>query len=118
VADGCPFSGGGEMKTGEMYNTALANPEAIFLRKSDGHKYRFTERGYLNCDDSRHFAVPKPNEEWELVREPVDFMTAINSGKIIRSEYWNNGEKFDPGNREALVAITTKCFFGKWFIEN
>lgn len=57
---------------------------------------------------------------WELVREPVDFMTAANSSKRIKHESWYTWHNID----KACVLIgnsmhndSIKLINGKWYIE-
>jgi len=74
------------MKTGEMYMMALANPNAKFHKVRNNLDYYFNELGMLYTENSdRSVEPPIADEDWELVPETVDFMTAINSGKMIKS---------------------------------
>ena len=58
--------------------------------------------------------------EWELVPEPVDFMTAVNSGKRIKHEEWELyrelGDVLDILGGASDTNIADKIN-GKWFIE-
>lgn len=54
--------------------------------------------------------------EWEIIREAVDFMTAINSGKKIRSEFWNDGFEIDAELENSAFPVTLSEINGKWYI--
>jgi hypothetical protein len=62
----------------------------------------------------------KSDYDWYLVRKPVTFMKAINSGKRIRAENWANFHTWNEAldilracaNGQALGRIN-----GKWLIE-
>lgn len=109
------------MKTGEMYTMALENPKAKFICLTEGPnkgKIYVTEpSGILREDISIgcNACIPSVSEDWELVREPVDFMTAINSGKNMRPvghEDWNY-----PKEWLAKRVIKLEWVNGKWYIE-
>lgn len=57
---------------------------------------------------------------WELVREPVTFMGAVNSGKKIRFEHWefyytlNDALELLSNNPPCM---TEEMINGKWYIE-
>jgi len=53
-------------------------------------------------------------DNWELVREPVDFMTAVNSGKRIKS--CENG-CFHSISWYLKVGMNLTEINGKWLIE-
>ena len=52
--------------------------------------------------------------EWELVRQEVDFMTAVNSGKRIKSYL---REEFHPVNWYLKGYFSIEEVNGKWLIE-
>jgi len=79
------------LKTWEVYKIALENPKARFTSKNSPLVYFFEndKPRFMISDKSGGSEVSYDlldlNGEWELKREPVDFMTAINSGKNIKS---------------------------------
>lgn len=104
------------MKTWEMYKIALENPEARFKRLRDGAicyvgkapKVIFKEPGistHVNIDD-----------EWELSRKAVCFMTAINSGKRIKPNV-EGGSDFKESTYWLDGRIGTFQINGSWIIE-
>lgn len=111
--------------TGDIYTIALNNPNAKFLRKRNDQIYYFNHLGVLMSEItgiSRE--VPQLNEEWELVRQPVDFMTAVNSGKRFRPESWvwstddNFRNLYDNLNAfSGRQIVQVQILNGKWFIE-
>lgn len=119
------------MKINEVFEGLIENGDNVYEMEKNGQRYvlRRTEYGYFYLDIYNSLgclANPEkgdggfngnllPGDEWNLVRKPVDFMTAINSDKRIRPEdypefcsihYW-----FKRG------FITKKSVNGKWFIE-
>ena len=102
-----------ELKTREVYTPEYAQRK--FLRKLDDVVYYFGVTGELYAPDSRGAISIRIDEDWELVREPVDFMTAINSGKSIRPEGhddWNS-----PNSWLAQRSMKLEWVNGKWLIE-
>ena len=102
------------MKTREVYTPEYAQQR--FLRKRDGVVYHFGVNGDLYAPDSRGAVSIRINEEWEIVREPVDFMTAMNSGKPVKPE--SNTYSFG----ESIVwleqrSMTLGMINEKWLIE-
>ena len=59
--------------------------------------------------------------EWEEVKEPVDFMTAVASGKRIKHEKWADfyelNEVFD-GMSLISDNSSRKTILGKWYVED
>ena len=59
--------------------------------------------------------------EWEEVKEPVDFMTAVASGKRIKHEKWADfyelHEMFD-GMSLISDNSSRKTILGKWYVED
>ena len=106
------------MKTWEVYKNELEQPKQIYLRKSDEINYCFdVHRGLLPCEwQDAIWTTIKIDDEWELARQPVDFMTAINSGKYIKPSglsfnfmsvsYWLN-----------TYVLSLGKINGKWLIE-
>ena len=68
------------MKTWEMIKELTENPEKKFKRKTDGLEIR-NICGRFNWEPGYTFLGV--NDEWEEVKEPVDFMEAVKSGKRI-----------------------------------
>lgn len=107
------------MKTWEVYKIALENPEARFKRVDDetGFEY-FFELGkpkFMSQDSvvDSSWDLIRTNYEWELIREPVDFMTAVNSGKNIRP-CTTSGNSF---HHWSFWALSINGINGKWYIE-
>lgn len=104
------------MKTGEMFMVALENPKAKFKNILNGDIYHFTKGRHLQNEAGWTYMSPKIDEDWEIVRDPVDFMTAINSGKPMKP--------FESNLycRPAIFWLTCHEFTleeinGKWHIE-
>ena len=78
--------------------------------------------GQLCWNGSIHtpFLISDDKHNWELVPEPVDFMTAINSEKNIRYENWVRyyrlGSAFEIMVGKSPV-ILREMLNGKWFVE-
>ncbi|WP_407310604.1 hypothetical protein [Desulfosporosinus sp. SB140] len=114
------------MKTWEVLKLALENRSIKVKRLSHGDICYIDDQGQIKIVD-RHGQYPliKVDEEWELVREPVDFMTAINSGKLIRSELWNRYDHHacnfprQPIDTSCdIFQLGKKEINGKWYIED
>jgi hypothetical protein len=105
------------MKTGEMYAMTLKKPLAKFIRESNGGLYFLNESGEL-CNVNRGYALHvKSNENWEMARELVDFMTAFNSNEVISSE----DDAIQLCSAEWILQnciLTLEQINGKWYIEN
>jgi len=119
------------LKTREMIKELTENPEKRF------HYNTGSESGVIENIQGdimvaeRSCKPHKPSElilhrgfmkiDWELVREPVNFMTAINSGKRIKP--WGTTFAFmDFGQvlfylGSANVEVAFKQINGKWLIE-
>jgi len=114
------------VKTGEMYVYVLANPKAKFTqpRSLNNAIYEFDKHGNLKVliDGELKFCdtPPKPDDNWDLVREPVDFMTAINSESEIMYENWIDYASVDMvldilANKMQGTAL--RMINGKWYIK-
>lgn len=101
------------MKTHEVYEFGLEHPKAEFIR-FDGGKYRFSN-GCLFDESGTSARYVRANEEWELVREAVDFMTAINSGKRIRAEGYTLSYTVEEWCSKGLNCALIN---GKWYVED
>ena len=109
------------MKTWEVYKIALENPKAKFRRLSHDYISFIGDEGKLQIvDNPCSYPVANVDEDWELVREPVDFMTAVNSGKRIKHKEWISFHPID----EALeivsckdIRVTVQILNENWYIE-
>lgn len=106
------------MKTGEIFTMALTNPKAEFKsigQQFDDHVAHFNAVGKL-VDKEGELVFPTYDMDWELVRKPVDFMTAINSGKNTKpnsTSYDFMGFSYWLNTRVLSLEIIN----GKWLIE-
>lgn len=73
------------MKTWEMIKEITENPEKEFIRKKDGLHIKTNKDGELIWENGYQFM--RLNHEWEEVKKPVDFMTAVECGKNIGVQY-------------------------------
>lgn len=115
------------MVTGEMYMHVIDNPKAEFRRVENSKIYRFNDYGKLMVHgDCESNYVPKVNEHWELIIEPVSFMEAVNSGKKFKPQSWgtnNGGEDKFRDLYENMIMFAGRAFLnkdilnGKWYIE-
>jgi len=121
------------MKINEVFEGLIKDKDSSYELMHGNHRnvMSISELGYftLKVFDERGREIDfnkgtggftgnlQPSWEWDLVRQPVDFLTAINSkNKIIPiiegadkyqvSSYWLDGR------------IGTCQINGKWFIEN
>ena len=106
------------MKTGELYTYALTNPNSKFKSLTEGHNYNkiFKILNGILVEDIKNgcsLCIPNVNEDWELIREFVDFMTAINSGKMIRGERFAQFHEVDY----YVHCLELGDINGKWEIE-
>ena len=106
------------MKTGEIFTRALTNPKDEF--KSMGQQFgdhvaHFNAVGKL-VDTEGELVFPTYDMDWEIVWEPVDFMTAANSGKRIKS---NACFEFHSISwyLQGQAHLTLDEVNGKWLIE-
>ena len=72
-------------KTGEMIIKLEENPQKEFIRTRDGLVIRTDEKGYLVWEGGHNWI--NLGDEWEEVKKPVDFITAVKSGKHVGVEY-------------------------------
>jgi hypothetical protein len=119
-------------KTSEAIAMLGKNPELQF--EGIGKKARLSigKLGYIhyvshvlsnNLSDN-----VKPEDEWELIQQPVPFMEAVKAyseGKTIRCESQNyNTRTYKPNGTDKLIdqhriAITThEIINGTWYVED
>lgn len=111
------------MKTWEVVKALSENPKAKFTRASDGRKFE-TNATKISDGETVDYYVSgianggseciALNDEWELVRQPVDFMTAVNSGKSIKSVDACYFEGLEMWTRDGR--LTPERINGKWLI--
>jgi hypothetical protein len=115
------------MKTWEMIKKLSENPK---LRATNGKRTIHIGKNKLGIEliydnyggPIKYFPV---GDEWELVKEPVDFMTAVNSGKKIKPKFSSveerelNHDYFEEALYWLRVEqLDLKIVNGKWLIEN
>ena len=123
------------MKTWEMVKALGENQNAKFKNDLDGIvKISDKTKTVVWVDEygdespfiiySNSPVVDNLHIEWELVREPVDFMTAVNSGKRFKPESWLCGtdDKFrnlygNLGMFHGRGMGQMKILNGKWLVE-
>ncbi len=115
------------MKTWEMIKELSENSKKKFKRKTDGLEIR-SMCGRFNWEPGYTFLGV--NDEWEEVKEPVDFMTAIKSGRFIKVEHelithcrYSDYERLDLlmldlADVYAESDLTEILENGKWYIED
>lgn len=106
------------LSTGDMYNYAKDHPGARFKRlraSSPDLLYYFNDTGDLIVNNTgvRTSDFPQLNEQWELIPQAVDFMTAANSDRKIRPE----DDPFAGFHKLDCWSMTKERINGKWFIE-
>jgi hypothetical protein len=111
------------MKTWEMIKELTENPEKEFTRKSDGLHIKTNEYGELVWDSGYQFL--RLHHDWKEIKKPVDFMTAIKSGKHVGVEY--SGARYREMSLPNLFyelqqdysdkTIRQMILHGKWYIE-
>ena len=112
------------MKTWEMIKELTENPSKEFTRKADGLHIKTNKYGELIWD--RGYQFLRLHNDWEEIKKPVDFITAIKSGKYVGVEY--SGAKYKEINLPNLFyelqkdysdkVIRQMILNGKWYIED
>ena len=110
------------MKTWEMIKKLTDNPKLKFFRVSDNIKFATSnkvEEGeitghYVSSVHSPSYGCVLLEDDWKLFQEPVDFMTAINSEKLIKPVM--STMEFDTP-RFWIPYIDIESINGKWFIK-
>lgn len=80
------------MKTWEMIKQLTENPNKEFKRELDGLHIKTNEDGELIWDNGYQFI--RLDHEWKEIKKPVSFMEAVASGKRIKLEHEDGGEKY------------------------
>jgi len=107
------------MKTGDLYTYARTYLDAKYKSLTEGQNYNkiFKISNGILVEDIKNgcsICIPDVNEDWELVREQVDFMTAINSDKKIKGERYR---EFHNAIYYFDHYLTLEDINGKWEIE-
>ena len=120
------------MKINEAFEGLLKNKDSVYQSKNGNYRSELSlcESGYFylkvynNLGEEIDSSLGgggfngniRATDEWELVREPVDFMTAVNSDKRISSE---DGVIIlcYPGALVRNGWLTISQINGKWLIE-
>ncbi|WP_042678490.1 hypothetical protein [Anaerosalibacter massiliensis] len=113
------------MKTWEMIKELTENPEKKFKRK--GVVGDVIEVGmesdeitWLGSGDSFIINSMQLNNEWEEVKEPMTFIEAVNSGKLMKHETWADSYLKLYDLCEALSLLPNEkirsMLNGKWYI--
>ena len=118
------------MKINEVFEGLLKNKDSVYEAKMGNYRSELSlcESGYFylviydnhgeKIDSSLGGGGFSGNimatDEWELVRQEVDFMTAMNSGKMIRGPRDN---AFYGVKYQLTRVLTLDEINGKWLIE-
>lgn len=129
------------MKTWEMIKELTENPDKKFISRNTGifaelkayhfiGNYQNKTIEIINNETQKPITLHHLDREWEEVKEPVDFMTAVSSGKYIKvehhlttyEEYWyyrrldllmlDLADSFNEGEFAEILEN------GKWYIED
>lgn len=115
-------------KTWEMIKELTENPHKEFEKVSNGVSSglyaRVNEHGKLFWGEDYSFL--NLSDTWEEVKEPVDFITAVDSGKAISVEY--SGYKYEKMDLYELLhelglehdssLVRLFILYGAWYIED
>jgi len=95
-------------------NGCIIDPRRDFIIGRDKEGYiRFFEHGEFR--DAFFDIHNKFDWDWELVRQPVDFLTAVNSGKEIRPD--DVPAIIHGFNELGYWALTIDRINGLWLVE-
>lgn len=114
-------------ETWEMLKELTENPHKEFEKVSNGVSSglyaRVNEHGRLFWGEDYNFL--NLSDTWEAVKKPVDFITAVDSGKAVSVEY--SGYKYEKMNLAELLrklgfehnSLVVRLFilYGTWYIE-
>lgn len=112
-------------KTWEMLKELTENPNKEFERVSDGFYIKAHEHEEVFW--SNGYGDNKLTDTWvEIVKKPVDFITAVESGKAISVRY--SGYRYQKANLDELLYLLTLdhdsslvrsfILYGTWYIED
>lgn len=125
-----------KLKTWEMIKALSENPNQVFVRSGDNRRFKTSTKiedgkivsyyvSDLHAIASECIAL---DDEWELVRESVDFMTAIKAfseGKIIACKsYFGLRTYTSTFSKNALIDYQNasltwqEILHGQWYIED
>ena len=113
------------MKTWEMIKELTENPSKEFTRKSDGLHIKTNKYGELIWDSGYQFL--RLYHDWKEVKQPVDFMTALNSRQFVLVEHelatYTDYERLDLIMVDLADNLNSYEFAevienGKWYIED
>jgi len=105
------------MKTGEVIDILnQANSECVFVNEEGGRIRRFACNIVWAINNITVKLTDKfLSHTWELVRQPVDFMTAVNSGKRIRPD--DEPAKIHGFNELGYWSLNIDRINGRWLVE-
>ena len=119
------------MKINEAFEGLLKNKDSVYQSKNGNYRSELSlcESGYFylkvynNLGEEIDSSLGgggfngniRATDEWELLPEPVDFMTAINSLKRIKPNI--KGHQFASPNIWLGNNLTVGMINGKWLIE-
>jgi hypothetical protein len=127
-------------KTWEAIKMLVENPKLKFKNTVEINGINLIGvNGLVICwftDDGAPISrfTPKLNElDWELIQEPVDFLTAVKAyseGKTIRCEYNGEVTKYENGkncmyrlmvinhkNASTRTVEANEILYGTWYVE-
>ena len=122
------------MKINEVFEKLIENPKDTYevirkdnyrkeLSANDGYFIfkRYNTNGELINSDSLAGGFNnniKVNDDWQLVRQSVDFMTAINSNQKVKPRNLYHELGFlAPARWLREISLTLEAINGKWEIE-
>lgn len=120
------------MKTWEVIKVLTDDPSKKFERVGDKVKFKLSSKidagqvigHYLEGLNTSYESI-RLDDDWELVREPVDFMTAVKelkNGKTIESHSPFGKRRYKPfqdvlEDQHGTSVSSHEILEGKWYIE-
>lgn len=108
------------METWQMIKELTENPHKKFKSKTSNYVVKTKPSTFytgLEIDLGEFFI----DEEWEEVKEPVDFYAAIHSGRRIKPVTFGGSYMTISQLQEVLCELTeetiTKYYLGDWYID-